>query len=304
MELEIVNNEKNTETNLVKVSQRLRKFLTMKMMMKEKATDDIFEQDIADMLESFKKKNEVRTNVIKLPAEIAIEFINIIKEKVVAENQDLGVIEIDISKKDFSVEEFVANAKGIRYKLRLKILSIEDLRKEELKFLNDRYGITYLYTDNEYHIDELLDTVNNMKTLIKQNERKIVSKKKDLSRACAIADIVFNNFKLVVPAMYEHPQKEVVFSNGEKMKLPNIRIIQNTSEYENIKNIFEYYKADLSGMRKVYRECLRNDGFEMIERIESKIGTVGTEFKLENSEYGILVEEEGIRILEMKKNCT
>ena len=63
-----MNNEKNIETNLVKVSQRLRKFLTMKMMMKEKATDDIFEQDIADMLESFQKKNEVRTNVIKLPA--------------------------------------------------------------------------------------------------------------------------------------------------------------------------------------------------------------------------------------------
>ena len=49
--------DKKTQTNLLAVSPELRKYLTMKMMMKEKHTDDIFESDIDEMLENFKRKN-------------------------------------------------------------------------------------------------------------------------------------------------------------------------------------------------------------------------------------------------------
>ena len=294
--------EKQEEKNsgkLVEVSDNLRAYLNMQLLCKDKIIDTIYEEDIDNMIERFKTINEVRPNKVSISGDIATEFIELIKNKVKERKVDLGILIIDIGGKDFSIRDFVNKAKDLSYNLKFKIHSIEDLKNEELEFLNSRYGIVYIYADNEYHIDDLFDIVKKMKEFISKNENNINIAEKSLERANAIANLVFKNFKLYVPAEYVLPQKEVVFRNGERLPLPNFRVLEDTSDLAEISNIFSKNVADYKGRRILCKECLRNDGYEMVERVSSIGNNVVTELMIDNIEYGIKVSTEGMYIVKI-----
>ena len=300
--MDSTNNEKieeKLEPKLVSVTQKLRDYLNMQLLFKEKRADPIYEEDIDKMLERFITINEVRPNKIAISCEIATEFIELIRDKVKEKKVDLGILIVDIGGKDFSIRDFVNKAKDISYILKFKIHSIKDLKKEELEFLNSRYGIIYQYADNDYHIDELFNVTAKMKELIQNNEENINVKEKNLERASAIANLVFKSFKLYVPGEYVHPQKEVILRNGERLPLPNFRVLEDTSDLADLSNIFLKNTADYKGMRKLCKECLRNDGYQMIERVASIGNTVGIEMMIDNQEYGIKVTTEGMYIVEV-----
>lgn len=293
----IENGEK--EQKLVEVSIPLRKYLNMQLLCKEKELDEIYEQDIENMLKRFEEINKVRTNHIFLSAEIALEFLNLIKEEVKKRKLDLGLIEIDISYKDFSIKNFVEQTKEISYLLKIDIASVQDLKEEEIEFLESRYGIIYNYANDEYHIDELFNTIKNLKKLVQKSEKQIAVPEKNLERAKGIANVVFNKFNLCIPSEYRLDKKEVTFRNGQTLKIPNFRVLEDTSRYAIIMNIFSKGVADFVGMRKVCKECLRNDGFEIIERISTISNTVAPEVAIDGKQYGIEVTKEGINIVEV-----
>lgn len=304
--MNLINNEElkektegTEETKLVAVSDNLRAYLNMQLLCKDKMVDPIYEEDIDNMLERFKTINEVRTNKIAISGDIATEFIELIKDKVKEKKVDLGILIIDIGGKNFSIRDFVNKAKDLSYTLKFKIHSIQDLKNEEIEFLNSRYGIIYIYADDEYHIDDLFSVVNKIKAFITKNEDDINITEKNLERASKIANLVFKNFKLYVPAEYVLPQKEVIFRNGERLPLPNFRVLENTSDLAEISNIFEKNTADYTGMRKLCKECLRNDGYQMVERVSSNGNTVVTEMMINNEEYGIKVTTEGMYIVKI-----
>ena len=186
------------------------------------------------------------------------------------------------------------------YILQFKIKSINDLKEEELDFLNSRYGIIYTYADNEYHIDDLLKVVSNMKELIKTNEKYIKSSEKNLERAIAIANIIFKNFDLYIPREYPNPYKDLVLENGEKADIPTIRFLEDTSKYAELTNIFKVKTADYTGMKKLYKECLRYDGYKMVERVATIRNSIDTEFVIDDKKYGIDVTNTGINLVSIK----
>ena len=61
-------------------------------------------------------------------------------------------------------------AKNTTSMIKFKILSLEDLRTEEFDFLHSRYGIIYIYANEEYYLDELLETIQKLEKLF---QRKI-----------------------------------------------------------------------------------------------------------------------------------
>ena len=296
--MELVSSEK-TELKGISMSQDLRTFLTMQILLKEKHTDEIYEEDIDEYLERIKSINEEVTNFIIIPGQVALEFMNVIKEKVKRKQVDLGSLEIDIGGIDFSVKEFIENTKELSYSLKLKIHSIQDLKQEELKFLESRYGIIYEYAANTYHIDELMEVISKMKNFIKKNEKEIKVSEKNLERASGIANVIFKNFELIVPEERVFPSKEVVFRNGQKMQLPKFTILEDTRTFANLQNIFSNGVADLVGMKKLCKECLRNDGYQVIETLDSIRNRLVEEVVINNKEYGIKVTEEGMTIVEM-----
>lgn len=287
------------EQKLIEVSMPLRRYLNEQLLCKEQEMDEIYEQDIENMLNRFERINQVRTNHIFISAETAVEFLNLIKEEVKKRKLDLGLIEIDIAYKDFSIKNFVEQAKDVSYTLKVDISSLADIKQEEIKFLESRYGIIYNYADDEYHIDELFDTIKKLKELVHKNEKKIGTTEKNVERANRIADTIFKEFNLCIPSEYRLDKKEITLRNGQSLKIPNFRVLEDTRRYAIIMNIFSKGVADFVGMRKVCKECLRNDGFEMIERIATISNTVAPELIIEGIEYGIEVTADGINIVEV-----
>lgn len=290
-------NEKEESLQVLEVSEELKKYLNLKMLFKEKGNIDITDKDVDKVIERIQKINQGRTNKMLISANFATEFIDLLKEKVKKQNVDLGIIEIDIADKNFSIKNFVENAKDISYSLCLRIKSIDDLKEDEKSFLESRYGITYIYAGNQYHIDELYSVIRKMKSLILENEIK--GEEKDVKRAQSIADTIFKQFKLYVPSEYRPEEKEIILRNGERLPLPNFRVLEDTSHFADLTNIFEKKIADFTGMRKLCKECLRVDGYEMVERVSVVGNMVGTEFIVNNQEFGIDVTKEGIKIVEV-----
>lgn len=293
--------EENNTLQKLNVSDNLKKYLNLQILFKEKGNFEITDKDVDKVLEKFKRINKERTNQILIPADISMEFIDLIKEKAQKRKIDLGIIEIDIMDKDFSIKGFVENAKNLSYSLRLKIKSIKDIKNEERDFLESRYGIIYVYSGNYYHIDELYSITTKIKSLLSENEETISVREKNQKRAQNIADVVFKNIKLYVPSEYRLEEKEILLRNGEILPLPNFRVLEDTSHFANLINIFVEKTADFKGMRRLCKECLRIDGYEMIERVSEIGNMVGTEFVIDNKEYGIDVTTKGIKIVEINR---
>lgn len=288
-------------TQSIEVSDELRTYLNTKLLLKEKLTDPIYEEDIDGLIKKFQKINKERTNEIAISANIVDEFINLIKNKLKEKKVDLGILEIDIRNTKFAIKEFVERTKDLSYSLRFKINSLSDINMEERDFLESRYGITYIYTNNKYHIDELYSIMTKMKTLLADNEASITIREKNAQRAQQIANIVFKNIKLYVPGEYRLEEKEIMLRNGEILPLPNFRVLEDTSRFAKLTNVFNQKIADYNGMRKLCKECLRLDGYDVLER-NSVIGDfINSEVVIDEIDYGIEITKDGIKIIPMSE---
>ena len=166
------NTEEREKSNIIEVSDELKKYLNSRLLYAEKNSREIREYDIKEIIDLISEKNKTRTNEIKIDAQIADEFVSILEDEIEKKSEfleqekfALGELEVDISNKEFKIEEFVNKHKNISYILKLKISSLKDLAQSEMEFLNTRYGIVYDYSGEEYHLDELIE-VNKKKSKI------------------------------------------------------------------------------------------------------------------------------------------
>ncbi len=292
--------KKRKTTHPVEVSEELKKFLNIHLLYQQSVTETIREADIEEILDNIKNKNEIRTNEIEIPSNIVYEFMNIIKNGLKERNLELGILKIDISNRDFSIRNFVETYEDIAYTLKLKIASIKDIKSEEIGFLDSKYGIIYEFAEEEYHIDELFDIIKKLKSFIPFEENE---NKHDLQRARVIANKIFEQIELYVPMEYVIESQTVTLKNGEKIVTPKFRFLENTKQYASLKNIIINKKADYIGMKTFCRECLRIDGFHMIEHIISfREDNLSTEFVIDDIKYAITVKKDGIDFVK-KNNC-
>lgn len=315
--LQIVENEydneeekKRKKSEIIKVSDELRKFLNSNLLYSPVLSREIRKYDIQDIITLINNKNESRTNEIKISAEIVDEFISIIEKEIEEqelckakdkslevykkeqEKFSLGELEIDISNKNFKVKEFVDKHKKISYILKLKISSIKDIDEGELEFLSSRYGIIYNYSGEEYHLDEIIKINNKLKEFIPENI------KYNLENAQSILNNIFENFELYTPKAYVMKEKSVKLVNGENLNLPNFKVLENATYYSQFENIFNNQKASEKGYRKICRETLKIAGFNVIDNIESFTDTIKKyDLIISDQKYRIDVDADGIRLV-------
>ena len=294
------NTEEREKSNIIEVSDELKKYLNSRLLYAEKNSREIREYDIKEIIDLISEKNKTRTNEIKIDAQIADEFVSILEDEIEKKSEfleqekfALGELEVDISNKEFKIEEFVNKHKNISYILKLKISSLKDLAQSEMEFLNTRYGIVYDYSGEEYHLDELIEVNNKLSKFIPEKNVEC-----SLETAQEILDNVFKNFELYVPKEYIMKDKTVKLVNGEKLNLPNFKVVENAEYYSKLENIFNNQKASEKGYRKVCREALKIAGFDVIANIESFTNTIKKyDVIISDQKYRIDIDEDGIRLV-------
>lgn len=295
-----MNNETNDEKNipqLIYASDELREFFTMNLLFKKTIHEPIYEKEIDEMLEKIIARNEFTTSEITIPGDVALEFIKIIKDKVKQKEMNLGILTIDIKNKKFSVKKFMEKTEDVLYTLKLRIASINDLKKREFKFLKSHPEIIYEYAGDNYNLEQLFEMVEKIKNFIKENEENFSFSQKNYLRANSIAETVFKNIELYIPKEYGKTEIEITYDDGKKERKTIFKNMEDTSYYANLSNIFVENKADYLGMRKFCKECLRNDGYEMVERVSTLGNMVGTELIIDGIAYGIKITPEEMRII-------
>lgn len=277
-------------SEIINVSNELKEFLNLQLLYIPEASREIRKYDIEEIIDLINRKNEIRTNEIKIKSEIVDEFLTII-ENIVEDGFSLGELEIEISNKDFKIKEFVNKHKKISYILRIKIKSLKDLKEDELDFLNSRYGIMYKYFGDEYHLDEIIGMYNNIKEIVpKQVEYTLEGAQK-------VLDDVFKRFELYIPRQYEIGKNSIKLSNGETIETPNFKVVEDSSYYSKIENIFNVEKANKKGYKRISKETLKIAGFDVQDTIESFTDTIKkNDVIIDNIKYRIVVEEDGIHL--------
>lgn len=173
--IDIANREK---FEIINVSEKLKKYINKYILYEKNINREIRKCDIKEIINLIKKRNEVRVNTLRINADIADELF-VILENNLEENMSLGEVEIDISNKGFKIKKFIESHNKISCILKFKILSLEDLRTEEFDFLHSRYGIIYIYANEEYYLDELLETIQKLEKFIpKENKNDLETAKK------------------------------------------------------------------------------------------------------------------------------
>lgn len=173
--------------------------------------------------------------------------------------------------------------------MNLKISSLKDLNSDEFDFLNSRYGITYKYSDEDYHLDDLIKTINKFKEFIPSNIQI------NLEGAQSILNYIFSQFELYVPKEYVEKRKTVKLKSGEEIGLPNFKVVENTNYYTEVENIFKEKTATEKGFRKICREVLKLAGFYIIDNIESFTNTIKKyDLIIDDIKYQIVVNRNGI----------
>lgn len=282
-----------TSSEIVNVSEKLKKFLNAHILYEENILREIRKCDIQEIIELIRKRNQTRTNILRIEADVADEFISIIEQEANEEKFVLGELEIDISNKQFKIKEFVDKHNKITYILKLKICSIDDLKNEDFNFLSSRYGIMYIYAEEEYHLDELLKIIDKLKEFIPENN------KTDLKSAQNILDTICNRFELYKPKEYVMKQKSVKLINGENLNLPNFKVLENTSYYSSIRNVFIEEKASEKGFRRICIETLKLANFNVINNIESFTNTIKKpDLIIDDIKYQIVVNADSIELVE------
>lgn len=278
------------KSEVISVSDELKEFLNLQLLYIPENLREIRKCDIEEIIDSINKKNEIRTNEIKIKSGIAEEFITII-ENAVGEGFSLGELEIEISSKDFKIKEFVNKHKKISYILRIKINSLKDLNEDELDFLSSRYGIMYNYFGNEYHLDEVLEMYKNIKKIV-PNEVEY-----NVDGAQNVLDDIFKRFELYIPKQYEIGQKTLKLSNGKTIETPNFKVVEDSNYYSKIENIFNVEKANKNGFKRICKETLKIAGFNVQDNLESFVDTIKkNDVIIDDVKYSIVVEEDGIHL--------
>ncbi len=278
------------ESEIVNVSKELKEFLNSQLLYIPDVSREIRKYDIEEIIDLINGKNEIRTNEIKIKSEIVDEFLAIIGNTV-EDGFSLGELEIEISSKDFKIKEFVNKHKKISYILRIKIKSLKDLKEDELEFLNSRYGIMYNYFGDEYYLDEIIEMYNNMRELVPKHVEY------NLEGAQKILDDVFKRFELYTPKQYEIGQNSIKLSNGGTIETPNFKVVEDSSYYSKIDNIFNVEKANKKGYKRISKEALTFAGFDVQDTIESFTDTIKkNDVIIDNIKYRIVVEEDGIHL--------
>lgn len=277
-------------SEIINVSNELKEFLNSQLLYIPEVSREIRKYDIEEIIDLINRKNEIRTNEIKIKSEIVDEFLTIL-ENIVEDGFSLGELEIEISDKDFKIKEFVDKHRKISYILRIKINSLKDLKEDELEFLNSRYGIMYKYFGDEYHLDEILDMYNSIKEIVpKQVEY-------NLEGAQKILDYVFKRFELYTPKEYEIEKNSIKLSNGRTIEMPNFKVVEDSSYYSKIKNIFNVEKANKRGYTRISKEALKIAGFDVQYTIESFTDTIKkNDVIIDDIKYRIVVENDGIHL--------
>lgn len=278
------------KTEVITVSNELKEFLNFQLLYIPEKLREIRKYDIEEIIDSINKKNEIRTNEIKIKSEIVDEFMTII-ENIVEEGFSLGELEIEIVSKEFKIKEFVNKHKKLSYILRVKINSLKDLNENELDFLSSRYGIMYNYFGNEYHLDEILEMYKNVKGIV---PREV---KYNLDGAQKILEDIFKRFELYIPKQYEIGQKTLKLANGKTIETPNLKVVEDSMYYSKIENIFNVEKANKNGFRRICKETLKIAGFDVQDTLESFSDTIKkNDVIIDDIKYSIIVEEEGIHL--------
>lgn len=278
------------KTEVITVSNELKEFLNFQLLYIPEKLREIRKYDIEEIIDSINKKNEIRTNEIKIKSEIVDEFMTII-ENIVEEGFSLGELEIEIVSKEFKIKEFVNKHKKLSYILRVKINSLRDFNEDELDFLSSRYGIMYNYFGNEYHLDEILEMYKNVKGIV---PREV---KYNLDGAQKILEDIFKRFELYIPKQYEIGQKTLKLANGKTIETPNLKVVEDSMYYSKIENIFNVEKANKNGFRRICKETLKIAGFDVQDTLESFSDTIKkNDVIIDDIKYSIIVEEEGIHL--------
>lgn len=278
------------KTEVITVSNELKEFLNFQLLYIPEKLREIRKYDIEEIIDSINKKNEIRTNEIKIKSEIVDEFMTII-ENIVEEGFSLGELEIEIVSKEFKIKEFVNKHKKLSYILRVKINSLRDFNEDELDFLSSRYGIMYNYFGNEYHLDEILEMYKNVKGIV---PREV---KYNLDGAQKILEDIFKRFELYIPKQYEIGQKTLKLANGKTIETPNLKVVEDSMYYSKIENIFNVEKANKNGFRRICKESLKIAGFDVQDTLESFSDTIKkNDVIIDDIKYSIIVEEDGIHL--------
>lgn len=282
------------EKDAIVVSRELQEFLNMQLIYNESTMSTIYNKDIDNVLKRITSRKEF---MIEVPCEVINEFMDLIENKLIEGDMKLGLVVIDMSECDFSIKEFLKKRKDYPYnEIKFRIESIDDLKKEDLRFLKRNKEIVYIYSGSEYTYKTLKQAVKSIKKLLKKNESKIKTKEKNVERAREIVDMVYKSFYLYVPYEYR-PAKEIVFGNGQVMTMPNFRVVENTSRFLNINLVFTTNTADSLGMKRFCKEILRIDGYQMVQGLSSIDTFLLPEVVIDGENYGIQVSEYGIDIV-------
>lgn len=282
------------EKDAIVVSRELQEFLNMQLIYNESTMSTIYNKDIDNVLKRITSRKEF---MIEVPCEVINEFMDLIENKLIEGDMKLGLVVIDMSECDFSIKEFLKKRKDYPYnEIKFRIESIDDLKKEDLRFLKRNKEIVYIYSGSEYTYKTLKQAVKSIKKLLKKNESKIKTKEKNVERAREIVDMVYKSFYLYVPYEYR-PAKEIVFGNGQVMTMPNFRVVENTSRFLNINLVFTTNTADSLGMKRFCKEILRTDGYQMVQGLSSIDTFLLPEVVIDGENYGIQVSEYGIDIV-------
>ena len=268
----------------IEITKELKEFLNSKILYNDSIDSTIKKQDISEMIYMINKKNETRTNTIRIPSSIADEFLSLI-EKYTQNENSLGELEINISNQSFEIEKFVKNHKNLSYNLKLKIDSLEDIKNDNSEFLRSRYGIIYNYANEDYHYEDLLNIVNKMQELLPENDENT------LESARKILNSIYQQFEL-----YEGKEYKI---RKEKINISNLKFVDDSGYYSKLVNIFKDRKANKLGMKRLCRETLRIAGFNVINNIESFSNTINKhDVIIESKKYQIIIDSDKILLEE------
>ena len=93
-------------------------------------------------------------------------------------------------------------------------------------------------------------------------------------------------------------KKSVFLVNGETLKLPNFKVVENTSNYSSIRNIFSSGKANEIGLKRICKETLKLAKFNVIETIESFTNTIKRyDLVIDNIKYRIEIKSNKIELV-------
>lgn len=274
----------NKYNNSLKITQELKEFLNSNILYKDSNDAIITKEDISEMICIINKKNETRTNTIRISSNIVDELLFLI-EKCAQTEISLGELEIDICSQPFEIEKFVKNHKNLLYNLKLKINSLDDLKNDNLEFLKSRYGIIYNYANEDYHYEDLLKIVNKMKELLPENYSNT------LENAKKILNEIDQQFELYEGIEYKLGE--------ERINISNLKFVDDSGYYSKLINIFKDKKANKLGMKRLCRECLKIAGFNVINNLESISNTIRKhDIIIENKKYEIVISREKISLEE------